>query len=134
MTPIANAISRDQGCLTLASRHAGERILLEGQDRTGTWLALGALTLEPPAGLRVGMPRPNPFSAETHIDVNGASGPVEVHVIDLSGRIVWSSHSLTSEVIWSGQDDQGRRVPSGLYFLRVSNQKQSVVRRVLRLD
>jgi len=134
MTPIASARSRDQGCMTLASRHAGDCILLEGQDRTGTWRGLGALTLEPPAGLRVGIPRPNPFRAETHIDVNGASGPVEVHVIDLSGRIVWSSHSLTSEVIWSGQDDQGRRVPSGLYFLRVSNQKQSVVRRVLRLD
>jgi len=131
---IADAAPLDQGCMTLSARHAGERLLLEGQDRRGEWLQLGTLILEPPAGLRVGVPRPNPFSAETRLDLSGASGPVDVQVFDLSGRIVWSRHSIESEITWSGIDDSGRRVPAGLYFLRVSDAKQSIVRRVLRLD
>ena len=134
MTGVTEAAPRDQGCVTLSARHAGERILLEGQERSGGWLELGTLFLEPPAGLRVGVPRPNPFHAETHIDVSGAGGPIEVEVLDLSGRVVWSRHAIASEIIWSGVDDLGRRVPAGLYFLRVSDTKQSVVRRLLRLD
>ena len=131
---VAEAAPRDQGCMTLSARHPGERILLEGQERSGGWLELGTLILEPPAGLRVGVPRPNPFHAETHIDVSGAGGPIEVEVLDLSGRLVWSRHAIASEILWSGVDDLGRRVPAGLYFLRVSDPKQSVVRRLLRLD
>jgi len=131
---VAEAAPRDQGCMTLSARHAGERILLEGQERSGGWLELGTLILEPPAGLRVGVPSPNPFHAETHIDVSGAGGPIEVEVLDLSGRLVWSRHAIASEILWSGVDDLGRRVPAGLYFLRVSDTKQSVVRRLLRLD
>jgi subtilisin family serine protease len=133
-TAVADVAPREQGCMGLFARHAGERLLLEGQDRRGEWLELGALLLEPPTGLRVGAPRPNPFTAETRLEVSGAVGPVEVQVLDLSGRIVWSRHSIAADIIWSGIDDSGRRVPSGLYFLRVSNAKQSVVRRVLRLD
>jgi hypothetical protein len=125
---------RDEGCATLSNRRLGERLLLEGQDRGGEWLELGALVLEPPTGLRVGLPLPNPFSAETRIDVTGARGPVDVQVLDLSGRVVWSRHSIASEITWSGINDSGRRVPAGLYFLRVSDAKQSIVRRVLRLD
>ena len=131
---IEEAMPRDQGCMSLSARLAGDRLLLEGQNRTGEWLELGALTLEPPAGFRVGIPRPNPFQAETRIDVTGANGPIDVQVLDLSGRVVWSRHAIASEVIWSGVDDSGRRVPAGLYFVRVSDAKQSLVRRVLRLD
>ena len=85
--------------------------------------ALEYLPLGIPGQLLPG--RPNPFNPETEIDYSiGTPGFVEVNVFGISGSLVRTlvrgyeapgDHS----VIWFGDDDHGRRLPSGTYFCRI---------------
>ena len=79
----------------------------------------------PPLVDRVLANRPNPCSAMTafRIDLAGP-GPVELRVFDAGGRLV---RNLDSEWMdggphllpWDLEDDQGRALPSGIYFYRM---------------
>lgn len=69
---------------------------------------------------------PNPFSSATQISfVLGRSGPLQLSIYDASGRLV---RSLLNTVLnaghhvlpWSGVDDAGQRLPSGVYFYRLA--------------
>ena|GEM_PF-2657563 len=68
--------------------------------------------------------KPNPFMKQTQLDYalpNQAS--VEIVIYDVAGRKV---KTLISEIhssgyystTWNGVDDKGRRIPSGVYFIR----------------
>lgn len=107
----------------LAQRHvAGFWPLLSGP--------LGASGLLPPApvdGLRQNTP--NPFNPATTITFSLArEGPAALVVHDLRGQKVvtlvdgWLPAGAHTAV-WTGRDEHGRRVPSGLYFysLRVGD-------------
>lgn len=68
---------------------------------------------------------PNPFNPVTRIDFAlPVSGPVRLRIHDLHGKVV---RTLVDEqmplgfhfVDWRGDDDQGRRVASGVYFYRM---------------
>jgi sugar lactone lactonase YvrE len=69
---------------------------------------------------------PNPFNPTTTIafDIPGAPGTaerVELNVTDIRGRRVMRLVDAEYEpgshrVIWNGRDEEGRRVPSGIYF------------------
>jgi len=74
---------------------------------------------------------PNPFNPETVIEFSLArAGPAELIVTDLRGQVV---NTLTSgqhtagihRVRWSGADQTGQMVPSGvyLYYLRTENKR-----------
>ena len=68
---------------------------------------------------------PNPFNPATMLSWTQArDGQVTVDMFDARGRRVTrlldepqvsGSHSLR----WEGRDDRGRRLPSGVYFVRV---------------
>ena len=131
--PVADMQPTDEGCIRLEGQNPGERLILEGQDRSGVWSELSRLVIEGPARLLAGMPLPNPFRAETRFTVTGAVGPLSVRIVDIQGRVVWEGTTTGQEVRWPGTDLNGRRVPPGLYFVRVTDQKTSVTRRVLRL-
>lgn len=67
---------------------------------------------------------PNPFRGRTSIafDVPEPGGPVALRVYDASGRLVRTLRQGVEppgrrEVAWTGLDDDGRRVASGVYFL-----------------
>jgi hypothetical protein len=69
---------------------------------------------------------PNPFNPYTTIryEVPAAGGKVSIGIYDVSGRLVRvlidAPHTGGSyEVSWSGLDDGGRRVASGIYFCRL---------------
>ncbi len=82
---------------------------------------------------------PNPFTPRTSIPlVLRDGGFVRVAVHDVSGREVAvlaerrygpGSH----EVTWSGVDEAGRRVPSGIYFVRLVAGTSSATRKVVLL-
>lgn len=91
---------------------------------------------------------PNPFSKKTVIQF-GSSGVQELNsqpsnsstpqlkIYDLSGRLIrtfppslFPSHS---SVTWDGTDDVGRKVPPGLYFIRLNAGNYKESRKVIML-
>lgn len=76
-----------------------------------------------PTSYRLGHPYPNPFNPTTTIrfEVPGNGGHVSLAIFDLKGRRITSLVNGQvpagyHEVVWSGMDDTGRRVSSGVYF------------------
>lgn len=72
----------------------------------------------PPAPLSLAC-APNPFSTETHITIPGS--PAEeaiIRIYDLTGRLV---RTLAGRAVveWNGTDNRARRLPAGIYFLRL---------------
>jgi len=77
------------------------------------------------AGLTDGGARPNPFNPTTRLSFRlEAAAEVTVTVHDLRGRRLWRSerlagHAGENHASWAGVDDQGRRVPGGVYVYRI---------------
>jgi hypothetical protein len=71
-------------------------------------------------------PHPNPFNPRTHLRYEiQEAGRIELTVLDSSGRQVcrlFSGHLNAGPgfFIWNGCDDEGRQMPSGCYFARLS--------------
>ncbi len=64
------------------------------------------------------------------------TGSVRLHLIDVSGRVVrtlvdGSMSAGPHAASWNGRDNEGRSLPSGLYFARLDAEGKSIVRRVL---
>jgi hypothetical protein len=69
---------------------------------------------------------PNPFRNVTGIKFQIPNQKVvSIKIYDISGRVV-KSFSLTTDycvlgtIVWDGTDDLGRRLPSGVYFVRLA--------------
>lgn len=83
---------------------------------------------------------PNPFNSKLNIEVKppGIYKPVEVGVFNLKGERVKTlycgvSHYGVLRFEWDGQCDEGVRVPSGIYFVRVCGDGFKSVKRVIYL-
>ena len=70
---------------------------------------------------------PNPFNPETSISYTVRNdGPVTMRIYSVSGRLVRtlkdgeSTVAGTHEVRWNGINEQGRYMPSGIYFVKTS--------------
>ena len=70
---------------------------------------------------------PNPFNPQTSIAyTTRAAGRVTMNVYSVDGRLVRTlkqdeyADSGTHEVSWNGLDNVGRRVPSGVYFVKAT--------------
>jgi len=76
-------------------------------------------------GLADGGAVPNPFNPVTRLNFRlEAAAEATVTVHDLRGRRLWRSERLAGQVgenhvSWTGVDDQGRRVPGGVYVYRI---------------
>jgi len=80
---------------------------------------------------------PNPFSGETIIRYSSPSGcRVSLKVYDTNGRLVRvlveqdGVRSGQYRVRWDGGDNNGKKVPSGTYFLRLEAGNYSATRKV----
>src|SRR5262249_39695055 len=73
----------------------------------------------PPAAHEALRISPTPSAANVRIALDDA-GPAALEVRDLSGRLV-RGMSGAGEFTWDGRDDNGARVPAGLYFYRVTS-------------
>ena len=78
---------------------------------------------------------PNPFNPETAVICTlKNAGRVTVRIYSLEGRLVrtlvdGTSSAGSHEVRWNGTDNQGRSVPSGMYFVKTeSGADRSVVK------
>ncbi len=82
---------------------------------------------------------PNPFNPSTLIGFDlPEAGPVRVDILDISGRevavLVNDHHAPGSyEVVWSGVNQEGNPVSTGVYFYRLVAGNQSLVRKMILL-
>lgn len=110
------------------------QVLVDGQ-----WLAVAEASLAiPPARLELVAPVPNPFNASTRLAFSlEVDGPVELTVLDAAGRTVRTLLREPREagdhaVTWLGDDDRGRPVAAGPYFVRlVAGRGERVVKAAL---
>jgi uncharacterized membrane protein len=92
------------------------------------------------ARLELSAPRPNPSSATTRLELTLSSASnVDLSIYDASGRrvAVLLQGDLPAgrrSVAWDGRETGGRRVPTGLYFARLSTAEGTATRRIVRVD
>ena len=83
--------------------------------------------------------RPNPFNPRTTVAFDiAAAGPVSLRLFDLLGKHVRTLVDGTlavgrHEAVWDGLDDTGRRVASGVYFVRMNAQGFEDMRKMVLL-
>jgi len=91
----------------------------------------------PPASLQVRQNYPNPFSLSTTINVTlPKDGDVELTVYNIKGQRIYSSKvKLASkgshDLSWNGRDQKGRAVGNGIYFYKVTQKNQSIVKKCI---
>lgn len=77
---------------------------------------------------------PNPLRASTRFQFNTATGSADVklQIHDATGRLVraWSRDAGMQTVTWDGCDGVGRRVPAGIYYLRLNVGNESARRTI----
>jgi hypothetical protein len=80
---------------------------------------------------------PNPFRANASIRYSAATGagPVTaVQVFDVGGRLLRTlPFPGDTPVVWNGKDEQGRRLPAGVYLLRPAGDRDAPSKRVVLL-
>ena len=83
---------------------------------------------------------PNPFNPKTTIayEVPAGGCNVAIDILDVSGRVV---RHLTDgfedegerEITWDGRDNDGRDLPSGVYFYKLVTPETKLTRKMLLL-
>lgn len=112
--------------------------------QTGRLEKVGASSVGNPSwdtALRILHTEPNPFRPWTRIryTVPLSGSPVDLGVYDLAGRRVATllrerASGGVHEALWTGEDDAGRPLASGVYFLRLASGGTSQIMKVIRLD
>ena len=101
-------------------------------DATGADVVSGA-----PDVFRLGRPRPNPSSGAVELELAlPAAGEATVDVFDVHGRRVATILSGARpegvhSVRWDARDANGRRVGSGVYFVRALAGSERAMQRVI---
>ncbi len=92
------------------------------------------------AKLTLSQNMPNPFNPITSIQFNVPSnaGRVELHVYNVSGRLVRTlvNDELAAgphSVVWNGRDDDGRNLASGIYFAKLTAGDETAERKMALL-
>jgi len=107
--------------------------------RVGLSLVGAASTSAPESAgqptLWLGTSSPNPFAGSTRVSFRAGPGlEYRLSVHDASGREINRLSSRDGVVAsWDGRDAQGREVPSGTYYLRLSAGERVVARSVTRI-
>ncbi|MFH1842332.1 MAG: FlgD immunoglobulin-like domain containing protein, partial [bacterium] len=82
---------------------------------------------------------PNPFNPQTTITFSlPAPAPVRLSVYSVAGKRVATlldeiREPGSHEVVWNGQNDRGRSLPSGSYFYRLETDGEFVTRGMVLL-
>jgi len=81
---------------------------------------------------------PNPFSDALKIDLNvqNRTGDVSLKIYSPSGRLVKSltcTGGDTYHIVWHGEDEAGRTLPAGVYFVKVEADNYRVIKKITLL-
>ncbi|MGQ9533975.1 MAG: golvesin C-terminal-like domain-containing protein [bacterium] len=76
---------------------------------------------------------PNPFKNFTNIRFpTNPKSSVSVKIYNATGRLV-KSFNQASSIVWNGDDDLGRNLPAGIYFIRLEMDNYRQVKKVMLL-
>jgi hypothetical protein len=90
-----------------------------------------------PAITKLNSNYPNPFNPETTISFSVSNdGPVNIDIYNIKGQKVKSLvndnfKSGNYQIVWKGQDDNGRQVGSGMYFYKMKSGKYTATRKMI---
>ena len=142
-TPYISTPPGDNASICWADARAG--IFNQASPRYGVFAQLlnsGSSALpelpETPYALWLAPCSPNPFSASSTIRwTQKDSAPALCSVYNLKGQLVKRFPSTAAragehQIVWNGDDDQGRTVASGIYFIRLQSGDQTRTRKILR--
>ncbi len=79
---------------------------------------------------------PNPFNPTTSIDFYLAqSGKIDAAIYNLRGQRIFTLHegemrSGNHRFVWSGTDDQGRELSSGIYLIRITGAERQLTKKL----
>jgi len=107
----------------------------------GGWAPLTGFSGAEEKGRGIGGPRgqgleiiPNPFRGKCVINYwSPGGGQTRLAVYDIRGRQVKVLVEESSPLAWDGKDEAGKSVPGGVYFLRLENGEEDLMRRVVVL-
>jgi flagellar hook assembly protein FlgD len=80
---------------------------------------------------------PNPFNPKTYIAYNLAeSANVNISVFDLQGRQIktlFKGHQPAGNhhIYWNGSNENGSKVPSGNYIIRMQTENSTQIQKVM---
>ena len=116
-----------------------QRLAMQAEYFVGIYIPVAIAPPPSPPGYFLAQNSPNPFGDRTEIRFGapGGSSP-ELRVYDAAGRLVRTFQPVLSVagegvVEWDGRDSRGNRLPSGLYFARLSEGHTSLSRKIIFL-
>jgi len=80
---------------------------------------------------------PNPFTGITKISITRKASNIELSIYDISGKLVKSYGRLSDEqlpfnqVFWNGQDDKGKPLPAGVYFIEATLDQVKITEKII---
>jgi flagellar hook assembly protein FlgD len=83
--------------------------------------------------------QPNPFSASTQINIlcKNSYAPLNVQVYNLKGQLIKTLFQGIpkgkNNLSWEGNDNAGKKVSSGIYFIQAQQGKNIQTRKILLL-
>jgi len=81
---------------------------------------------------------PNPFSEKINILISTQSEhEIGIAIYSIDGKIVWESEQENRDqkkriFIWSGMDKLGKELPSGYYFVRISQENNNYFKKIIK--
>ncbi|MDM7916209.1 MAG: FlgD immunoglobulin-like domain containing protein [Candidatus Eisenbacteria bacterium] len=84
--------------------------------------------------------QPNPISTSAVIRYRVVDEtPVELAIHDVGGRMIQtltmrSQRAGDHSLVWDGKDEEGRSVPAGVYFCRLTTAGQTATARIVKVD
>ncbi|MGQ9665334.1 MAG: T9SS type A sorting domain-containing protein, partial [bacterium] len=85
---------------------------------------------------------PNPFLEKINIRYaipDDQKSEVSLKIYDVSGRLVKTFHSASknqhhvSNIVWYGEDDLGRKLPAGIYFILLEENDFKLIKKTIML-
>ena len=73
--------------------------------------------------------KPNPFNGSCRISFsNPMDAPATVEIFDIAGKAVWTARieSGKSAIVWNGRTTDGKRLPSGVYLIRIDGFAETI--------
>lgn len=71
--------------------------------------------------------QPNPFSKSVRISFGTSDNkPVRILIYDLTGRLVKTLKTSGTNILWQGEDEDGKLLPPGIYYVGSENDSHNV--------